>query len=46
MYKAHGIGFAEYGRSLENRLKVEKEREKSYQKSMKLIYEHERKIAT
>ncbi|HEX7065505.1 MAG TPA: hypothetical protein VF199_10615 [Bacillales bacterium] len=44
MYNAHGIGYAEYGRSLENRLQVEKKRELSHQKSLQLVNEHDRKI--
>lgn len=44
MYKAHGIGYAEYGRSLENRLKVERRREYDHHKSLELVNQCDRKI--
>ncbi|MGD6817291.1 hypothetical protein [Metabacillus sp. 84] len=43
MHQAHGMSYAEYGRKLDNRLKVEQEREKSYRESMRMAAAHNRK---
>ncbi|WP_169824137.1 hypothetical protein [Anaerobacillus alkalidiazotrophicus] len=37
MQKTHGMGYAEYNLKLENLLKVERKREKDYQKSLALV---------
>ncbi len=37
MQQSHGIGYADYNRSLEKRLEVEKAREKDHQQSKKII---------
>ena len=37
MHKSHGMGYQEYSRKLEKRLKVEKRREQDYQKSRKVL---------
>lgn len=39
MYQSYGIGYEEYNRKLDNRLKVEQERDKDYQKSLSLVSE-------
>jgi hypothetical protein len=39
MQKSHGMGYAEYSRKLEMRIKVEKRREKEYAKSRKILGE-------
>ena len=42
MQQNHGMSYAEYGRKLNNQLKVEKKREQSYQKSQQVVNEFER----
>ncbi|WP_410207183.1 hypothetical protein [Bacillus sp. z60-11] len=37
MHRSHGMGYEEYSRSHENRLEVEKRREKQHQKSKQII---------
>lgn len=44
MHQAHGIGYAEYERSLEKRMLVEKNREKDYQNSVVMINQIDRKL--
>jgi hypothetical protein len=44
MYQTHGIGYAEYGRSLEKRIKIEKEREKDHHNCNRMANEHDRKL--
>lgn len=44
MHQAHGIGYAEYGRSLEKRILVEKRREKDYKNSILMAKEVDRKL--
>jgi hypothetical protein len=44
LYQAHGIGYAEYQRSLEKRMQVEKKREKDYKQSLGMVYEADRKF--
>lgn len=44
MYQAHGIGYAEYGRSFEKRMKIEKKRENEYNKSLQMVNAHDRKL--
>ncbi|EIT87158.1 hypothetical protein A374_02854 [Fictibacillus macauensis ZFHKF-1] len=44
LHKAHGIGFAEYERSLTKRIDVEVERQKEYVKSLEISHEMQRKI--
>ncbi|WP_187695405.1 hypothetical protein [Oceanobacillus piezotolerans] len=39
MEQSHGMNYAEYERKLSNRLKVEKSREASYQKSKQILSE-------
>ncbi|WP_273717127.1 hypothetical protein [Alkalihalobacillus pseudalcaliphilus] len=38
MQQSHGMSYAEYNNSLENRLKVEKRREKEYEMTKKIAY--------
>ncbi|MGO4888900.1 hypothetical protein ACJ2A9_14185 [Anaerobacillus sp. MEB173] len=44
MQQSHGIGYAEYNRRLENRMKVEKQRELDYQKSLEIVNNHSHKL--
>ncbi|WP_209369588.1 hypothetical protein [Sediminibacillus dalangtanensis] len=44
MQQNHGIGYAEYGRKLDKRLEVEKEREDSYRQSRRVVAEVERQV--
>lgn len=44
MYQSYGIGYEEYNRRLDNRLKVEEEREKDYQKSLSLVDEYQKQM--
>ncbi|MFN7251863.1 MAG: hypothetical protein ACK4M9_13830 [Anaerobacillus sp.] len=37
MQQSHGMGYAEYNRKLENRLLVEKRREKEHRKSLQMV---------
>ncbi|MBU8906615.1 hypothetical protein [Desertibacillus haloalkaliphilus] len=37
MQQSHGVGYAEYSRSLEQRLKVEKAREQDYKQCNRLV---------
>lgn len=37
MQQSHGMGYAEYNRNLENRLMVEKQRDKDYRKSLEIV---------
>ncbi len=39
MQQSHGMGYAEYNRSLTKRLEVEKAREEDYKKSNKIALE-------
>lgn len=42
MQQAHGMSYAEYGSKLDNRLKVEQERERDYKESQRMVAEHQR----
>lgn len=44
MQQAHGIGYAEYSRNLESRIKVERERQADFEKSQQVLAEIERKV--
>jgi biopolymer transport protein ExbD len=44
MYQTHGFGYEEYKRNLENRMQVERDRDKNYKQSMQLISELERNV--
>ncbi|UCZ55424.1 hypothetical protein LGQ02_17385 [Bacillus shivajii] len=46
MYQSYGIGYEEYNRNLDNRMKVETEREKDHQRSIAIVSEHRRQIHT
>lgn len=46
MHQSHGISYAEYERSLEKRLKVERAREASHQKCAMIAAEHDYKLTT
>ncbi|WP_259457983.1 hypothetical protein [Salipaludibacillus neizhouensis] len=37
MYQSYGIGYEEYNRKLDNRLKVEQARDKDYQRSLDIL---------
>ncbi|WP_170287664.1 hypothetical protein [Aquibacillus halophilus] len=43
MLQSRGVGFAEYSRKLTKRLKIEKDREADYQKSLEIAKEMEKK---
>ncbi|MFC7394327.1 hypothetical protein [Scopulibacillus cellulosilyticus] len=45
MHQSHGIGYAEYERSLEKRLEVEKSREKDYRKCNIIAAEQDHKLS-
>jgi peptide deformylase len=44
MHQSHGMGYAEYQRSLEKRMIVERKREKEYKKSLIMVNEFDRKL--
>ncbi|MDL4839934.1 hypothetical protein [Aquibacillus rhizosphaerae] len=44
MLKNHGVGYAEYSRKLNERLKIEKEREISHKESQKVVNEVEKLV--
>ncbi len=44
MHQAHGIGYAEYDRSLEKRLKIENKRELEYKESQQMLNEFTGKV--
>lgn len=46
MQQSHGMGYAEYCRKLENRMKVEMMREKDHQKSMQILSSLQSKMHT
>jgi len=37
MHSTHGMGYAEYNRTLDNRLEVENSRQKDYETSQKIV---------
>lgn len=37
MYQSYGIGYEEYNRKLDNRLKVEQARDKDYKRSLAIV---------
>ncbi|WP_196121230.1 hypothetical protein [Anaerobacillus alkaliphilus] len=37
MRQSHGIGYADYNRKLENRLRVERRREQDHKESMQMV---------
>lgn len=37
MQQSHGMGYAEYNRKLENRLYVERQREKDHRKGLQVV---------
>ncbi|WP_257349752.1 hypothetical protein [Pseudalkalibacillus decolorationis] len=39
MHQSHGIGYAEYERSLEKRLKIEQKRERDYRQSQQVLHQ-------
>lgn len=43
MHQAHDMGYAEYEKGIDQKLKVEKAREESYKESQRLVNEIERK---
>jgi peptide deformylase len=45
MYQSHGIGYAEYERSLEKRLFIERKREKDYKISRRVADEFDQRAA-
>ncbi|WP_035512775.1 hypothetical protein [Halalkalibacillus halophilus] len=44
MQASHGMGYAEYGQKLDQRLAVEKKRELEYQQSRTIITEFDRMV--
>lgn len=43
MLQSHDMGYAEYERGIDQKVKVEKKREQSYEKSQRIVNEIERK---
>ncbi|MCR6107873.1 hypothetical protein HXA32_16515 [Salipaludibacillus agaradhaerens] len=39
LYQSYGMSYEEYNQDLDNLLKIERKREKDYQKSMKIVKE-------
>ncbi|WP_170289352.1 hypothetical protein [Metabacillus lacus] len=44
MHQAHGMGYAEYSNKHENRMLVEKRRERDYAASQQIVAEVNRKV--
>ncbi|WLD95493.1 hypothetical protein [Alkalihalobacillus sp. AL-G] len=44
MHQSHGIGYAEYERSLEKRLKIEQKRDQDYRKSQQMLHQFTGKV--
>ena len=44
MHISHGVGYDEYARNLNVRMKVEKQREKSYAESHQILNEYSRRV--
>lgn len=44
MHQSHGIGYAEYNQKLEERIRVEQERDKEYLKSNSMVDELQRQV--
>ncbi|WIF97429.1 MULTISPECIES: hypothetical protein [Pontibacillus] len=44
MHQSHGIGYQEYSRRIDQRLKVEQRREAEYQASRQIVAEVDRQI--
>jgi len=44
MQQSHGIGYSEYGRRLDVRIQVEKQRERDYEASNMIVNELRRKL--
>ncbi|MCD8509801.1 MAG: hypothetical protein LRY73_07960 [Bacillus sp. (in: Bacteria)] len=41
MFQSHGISYAEYNRSIDNIMEVEKQREKDHKRSISIVAEHQ-----
>ncbi|WP_202406280.1 hypothetical protein [Pontibacillus yanchengensis] len=44
MHQSHGMGYAEYSRRLDQRLKVEQRRQQEFEQSQRIVAEVDRKI--
>ncbi|WP_425457682.1 hypothetical protein [Bacillus massilioanorexius] len=44
MYLSHGVGYNEYSRCLDARMRVEKRRERSYIQSHEVLNEYNRRV--
>ncbi|ENH96818.1 hypothetical protein J416_08974 [Gracilibacillus halophilus YIM-C55.5] len=44
MHQSHGVGYAEYGRKLSHRMKVEHERWNNYLKSQSIVRDVDRLV--
>lgn len=44
MHQSHNMGYAEYGRKLDNRLTVEKRRQREYEQCKHIVAEFENQI--
>lgn len=44
MHQSHGIGYAEYNQNLDERLRIEQERDKEYSKSNSMVDELQRQV--
>ncbi|MBM7551260.1 hypothetical protein [Thalassobacillus pellis] len=44
MQQSHGMGYAEYSNKLDQRLEVEKRRQKEYEESRKIVAEVDRQL--
>ncbi|MBB5173517.1 hypothetical protein [Texcoconibacillus texcoconensis] len=44
MYQSYGFGYEEYNRNLNNRMKVEAERERNYRRSVEIVASHQNQV--
>ncbi|SEQ28957.1 hypothetical protein [Piscibacillus halophilus] len=44
MHQSRGVGYTEYSQNLEKRIKVEKEREREYKESRRVVAEVDRQV--
>jgi hypothetical protein len=44
MYKAHGVGYEQYSRKLDERMKVEQKRDQDYLKGKAIVANHGKKL--
>ncbi|WP_349408396.1 hypothetical protein [Pseudalkalibacillus sp. SCS-8] len=44
MHQSHGIGYAQYERSLEKRMEIERKRDREYKQSLQMLNEFTGKV--